>query len=491
MKSNRKQGSYRLKIRALKSFRVIIFFLSALFLFPNISRAEEKDTFTVALTGKYPPFSFYSSTGELIGFDIDVTREIARRLGREPVIITTEWDSILAGLLVKKYDAIIGSMAVTPTRAEKVSFSTPYYVSGAQLFIQEKDRGEINGIEDLQGRKVGVGLGETYEHYLREKHPDIEVVPYRSAVDIFQDMLNGRIQGFVIDRLVGLYQIRRGEMPFVPAGSLLYEEKMAIPVTLDNRLLLEKINQALSRMREEGLVDRLHRKWFGRRAEEPSGTVKRMSAGVIAGILIRGFVVTLIVAAIALSLGFIISIPWGTVLNHDRSGFYFVFRFLNDFIRGTPLLIQLFFVYFGAPQIGITLSPISAAIFTLTVNSAAYMAEVVRSGLMSVDRGQLLAGRALGLSPLQIFCFVTWPQAFRVALPPLMNAVVALIKDTSLIAIISVSEVIREAQSIISVTYNPIKYYLIVALMFFVVTFPLMKLAGRIEKAVKKRGFSE
>lgn len=488
MMGNRKQKP---KARAPKSVSAILFALLALFVFPNNPYAKGKDTFTVALTGKYPPFSFYSSTGELTGFDVDVTREIARRLGRKPVIITTEWDGILAGLLVKKYDAIIGSMAVTPTRAEKVNFSIPYYASGAQLFIQEKDRGEINGIEDLYGRKVGVGLGETYEHYLRGNYPGIEVVPYRSTVDIFQDMLNGRIQGFVSDRLVGMYQIRRGEMPFVPAGPLLYEEKMAIPVTRDNRELLEKINRALSRMREEGDLHRLHRKWFGDRAEELSGTVKGMSAGVIAGLLIRGFGITLLVAAVSLFLGFVISIPWGTVLNHDRFALYFVFRFLNDFIRGTPLLIQLFFVYFGAPQIGITLSPIPAAIFTLTVNSAAYMAEVVRSGLMSVDRGQRLAGRALGLSSIQVFCFVTWPQAFRVALPPLMNAVVALIKDTSLIAIISVSEVIREAQSIISVTYNPIKYYFIVALMFFVVTFPLMKLAGRIEKAVKKRGFSE
>jgi len=474
-----------------KFISALFLILFALLLFPKNHYAKGKDTFSIALTGKYPPFSFYSGTGELTGFDIDVAREISRKLGRKPVIITTEWDGILAGLLVKKYDAIIGSMAVTPTRAEKVHFSTPYYVSGAQLFIQEKDRGEINGIGDLYGRKVGVGLGETYEHYLRENHPEIKVVPYRSTVDIFQDMLNGRIQGFVSDRLVGMYQIRQGEMPFVPAGPLLYEEKMAIPVTRDNRELLEKINRALARMREEGVLRRLHRKWFGDRAEESSGTVKGMSARVIAALLIRGFGVTLLVAAISLSLGFIISIPWGTVLNHDRSGLYFIFRFLNDFIRGTPLLIQLFFVYFGAPQIGITLSPLPAAIFTLTVNSAAYMAEVVRSGLMSVDRGQRLAGRALGLSSTQIFCFVTWPQAFRVALPPLMNAVVALIKDTSLIAIISVSEVIREAQSIISVTYNPIKYYFIVALMFFVVTFPLMKLAGRIEKAVKKRGFSE
>ena len=198
MRSRRRKSNHR----PPKFISALFLILFALLLLPKDSCAEGKDTFTVALTGKYPPFSFYSSTGELTGFDVDVTREIARRLGRKPVIITTEWDGILAGLLVKKYDAIIGSMAVTPTRAKKVSFSTPYYVSGAQLFIQDKDRGKINVIGDLYGRKVGVGLGETYEHHLRENYPGIEVVPYRSTVDIFQDMRNGRIQGFVSDRLV-------------------------------------------------------------------------------------------------------------------------------------------------------------------------------------------------------------------------------------------------------------------------------------------------
>ena len=119
----------------------------------------------------------------------------------------------------------------------------------------------------------------------------------------------------------------------------------------------------------------------------------------------------------------------------------------------------------------------------------AYMAEAVRSGLISVNPGQSLAARALGLSAIDRFRFVIWPQAFRIALPSLMNSVVALIKDTALISVISIPELIREAQSIISVTFEPQKYYLIAALMFFAVTFPLMKLSGKVEKAIQAKGF--
>jgi glutamine transport system permease protein len=108
---------------------------------------------------------------------------------------------------------------------------------------------------------------------------------------------------------------------------------------------------------------------------------------------------------------------------------------------------------------------------------------------MSVDPGQKHAGRALGLCRLDIFRFVIWPQAFRIAIPPLGNSAVALLKDTALISVISVGEVVREAQSIISVTFNPMLYYIIIAALFFIFTYPLMRFTASWEKILKKRGF--
>ena len=205
--------------------------------------------------------------------------------------------------------------------------------------------------------------------------------------------------------------------------------------------------------------------------------------------LLHGFGVTLFVAAVSLSIGFLAAIPCGAVLNRERGALRFLLRAFVDFVRGTPVLIQLYFVYFGAPQIGIVLSPVASAILTLSASAMAYMSEVIRSGLMSVDRGQRLAGRALGLSRFQVFRLIVWPQAFRIIMPPLINCIVALTKDTALISVISVGEVVREAQSVISVTFKPMQLYSVVAIMFFVVTFPLMKLAGLIENRLKQRGF--
>lgn len=452
--------------------------------------ASEKAIFTVALTGKFPPFSFYSEKGDLAGFDVDVAKGIANHLDRKLILITTEWDGIIAGLLLKKYDAIIGAMGITPERSKKVNFSRPYAYSGAQLFIHQQKGDKIRNINDLRGARVGVGLGETYEQYLREKHPEIELVTYKSMTDIFQDVLNRRLDGFVTDRLVGLYQIGQGGMPFVSAGPLLYEEKLAIPVTQDNGELLEKINEALLHMEKSGELNIYHDTWFAPASQGKAHAVPPMESRVIMEKILQGFGITLLVGLSSSLLGFLVAVPFGIALNKNIKYFHVVLRCWNDFIRATPLLIQLFFVYFGAPQIGIVLSPLQAAIITLTVNASAYMAEVIRSGLMAVDDGQNLAGVALGLTKFHVFRFIIWPQAFRVALPSLMNAIVALIKDTSLIAVISVAEVIREAQSIISVTYNPIKYYFIVGLLFFIISFPLMKLSGRVEKIIQAKGFS-
>jgi len=448
-------------------------------------QAAEKE-FTTALTGKFPPFSYYDNSGELAGFDVDVSRAIAKRLGMRSKIIATEWDGILAGLLAKKYDAIVGSMAITPERQKKVNFSIPYYNSGAQLFIHRDNPDKIYSIDECAGKRIGVVLGETYQQFLEKNYPEIEVVTFKSSVEIFEMLQQHRISGFVTDRLVGAWQIKKAKRPFVPIGGMLYSEKIGIPVCKNRAELLKRINQALLKLKADGTLKKINDKYFGlsNPAAEKSG---EMTFSTKLGKLLKGFSVTLLIAFSSIVIGFLLAVPAGLLLVH-KNGFWllpnFLMRGFVDLIRGTPVLIQLLFVW-----LGLGLKPFPAAILTLGVCAMAYMAEAVRSGLISVDPGQNLAARALGLSSLDRFRFVIWPQAFRIALPTLMNSVVALIKDTALVSVISIPELIREAQSIISVTFEPQKYYLIAALLFFIVTFPLMKLAGNMEKRIKAKGY--
>lgn len=448
--------------------------------------AKANEEFVSALTGKFPPFSFYDEKGELTGFDVDISREIAHRLNRSCRIVTTEWDGILAGLLAEKYDVIVGSMAITPERRRQVNFSRPYYESGAQLFVHRSNPEQVYSIRDCKGLKVAVVLGETYQRYLEKNYPGIEVVTFKSTVEIFEMLDQHRIAGFVTDRLVGSWQIRQAHRSFVPVGPMLYSERIGIPVRKPDRELLRRINTVLTEMEADGTRKKLFEQYFGLHGTSVTHSGE-MTLSTKVFKLLKGFGVTLLIAFLAVLIGFLLAIPAGLLLTFRKGVWRFpgwVMRWCVDFIRGTPVLIQLLFVW-----LGLGLSPFPAAILTLGICTMAYMAESVRSGLIAVDPGQGLAARALGLSPIDRFRFIIWPQAFRIAMPSLMNSVVALIKDTALVSIISIPELIREAQSIISVTFEPRKYYLIVALMFFAVTFPLMKLAGKIEKRIQGKGF--
>jgi len=452
------------------------------------ARAEEtQKELSSALTGKFPPFSYSNDQGNLAGFDVDVSREIARRLNRTSRIVATEWDGILAGLLAKKYDAIIASMAITPAREESVNFSAAYYHSGAQLFVHRDNPDQIYSISECDGLPIAVVLGETYQQFLETQYPDIKVVTLKSTAEIFEMLEQKRITGFVTDRLVGAWQIKEADRPFVPVGEMLYKERIGIAIRKDMPGLLAEVNRALADMETDGTLAAIHNHYFGLSGTQAAAP-GHMPTRVIALKLMKGFAITLGIAAAAILLGFLLSIPCGLVLAHPKGPWavlYFPVRLVVDILRGTPVLIQLLFVW-----LGLGLRPFPAAILTLGIASMAYMAEVIRAGLMSVDPGQNVAARALGLSSLDRFRFVVWPQAFRIAIPPLMNCVVALIKDTALVSVISIPELIREAQSVISVTFEPQIYYPIAGLMFFVVTFPLMKLAGRLEKSIQAKGFS-
>ena len=142
---------------------------SVLFLNASLIYSAD-DEFITALTGKFPPFSYYNENGQLAGFDADVSREIAKRINKKSRIIATEWDGILAGLLAEKYDAIIGSMAITEERKKRVNFSIPYYQSGAQLFIHRDNPDTVYSIDECQGKRIAAVLGETYQHFLEKNY---------------------------------------------------------------------------------------------------------------------------------------------------------------------------------------------------------------------------------------------------------------------------------------------------------------------------------
>ncbi|MBB3195516.1 amino acid ABC transporter permease [Roseateles terrae] len=151
-------------------------------------------------------------------------------------------------------------------------------------------------------------------------------------------------------------------------------------------------------------------------------------------------------------------------------------------MRGTPLLVQVFIVYYGLPSIGIEFSPVSAGILTLTLNVAAYMSETLRGAIDAVSRDQWLAGTSLGLTRQQTLRYVVAPQALRAAVPSLSNSLISLIKDTSLVSVIAVTELMLATKELISTTFQPFPLYLMAAVIYWLLSFLFEQVQRWMEK---------
>lgn len=248
----------------------------------GLEAIRERGELRIAMSGAYPPFNYFDDANRLVGFDVDVANEIARRLELPPRLITLRWDGILAGLTAGRYDLIIGSMAITPERAKAIDFSDPYYESGAQVFARPGSELAADG--RLNGRKIGVNLGTTYEAEIRKRGEVGEIRTYGGIPELIVDLKAGRIDGFVTDRLVGFHaqsKARGGEPEFVAAGEPLYRERMGIAMVKEQPALRAAVDAALDGMRADGTWGAISTRWFGRDLSEgaPGGSDTATSSG--------------------------------------------------------------------------------------------------------------------------------------------------------------------------------------------------------------------
>ena len=207
--------------------------------------------------------------------------------------------------------------------------------------------------------------------------------------------------------------------------------------------------------------------------------------------LLPGLTVTIPLTAIAFSCALVIAVIVALVQFAQVKVLRKVARFYIWIFRGTPLLVQLFVVFFGLSRVGILLPPFPAAVIVFSLNEGAYCAETVRAALESVPKGQLEAGLCAGLSYLQTIFRIVLPQAMRTAFPPLSNSLISMVKDTSLAANITVTEMFMVTQRIVARTYEPLLLYLEVGLIYLIFSTVLTKLQGVGESKLASRGHKE
>ena len=205
--------------------------------------------------------------------------------------------------------------------------------------------------------------------------------------------------------------------------------------------------------------------------------------------LLQGMVMTLWLTIQGLAAGFVLGVLAALARTYGNKFWHGVAGVFIELFRGTPLLVQLFLIYYGLPGLGITLSRELSAFLAMALNSGAYQAEYLRGAILAIGDGQMMAGRSIGMSKWKTIWYVILPQALRLAIPAWSNEPVSLLKSTAVVFLIAIPEVMSKAKSIAARTYDPIGAYLAAAVMYLAAVYILILLLNWLERASRIPGF--
>jgi polar amino acid transport system substrate-binding protein len=422
----------------------------------------------------------------LIGFEVEIAEALARRLGLQAEFVQNDWQTLVPSLERGDFDMILNGLEVTPARSARIAFTRPYYAFTETLVVRRD--APFHDLTGLRGQRVGT-LSASLAYDLLAATPGIEVVLYEGVQEPYIDLEQGRIAGVVLDHIIAnRYGLLR---PALRAAATVGEGFYAAAVRREDRDLLNAVDDALAAMQQDGELRRILARWdlWDARQALPSdlsrtaATAATARPGALAQLplFLRGAGFTVIISALAMALaisgGLVLSIAgrYGGGVLRALSGVYI------EVFRGTPVLLQLYVLYYGLAPI-LTLSAFAAAVLGLGMNYAAYEAELYRAGLQAVPIGQSEAALALGMSRWLTLRRIVLPQALRVALPGIANDFIALLKDSSLVSVITVVELTKQ----MTITAVDVRGWLgpglLCAALYLALSYPLSRLARRLER---------
>jgi arginine/lysine/histidine/glutamine transport system substrate-binding/permease protein len=458
---------------------------------------QQGTTWKVGSDPTFPPFGYRdSTTSEVTGFDVALIKAIGELAGHPIELVALPFDGIIPALQARTIDAAISAITITAERARAIDFSRPYFKAGQAIVVRDNGP-DLTKLDQLKGHRVAVQIGTTGA-IAASKVPGAKVSNFDSTPLALQELANGNADAVVSDVPAILYAIKEAHLTGLRiAGEPFSTDYYGIALPTNSPITAE-INAALDGLLKSGRYAELHRQWqdseppqlplIAPALQQKASPLGGLDLGQLAQNLLKGAGITLLLTVLSFSFGLIGGTSLAMLLQAPWPVAHHLCRIYIDFFRGTPMLVQLFLIYFGLPaliqslEINFTIERLPAAVTALSLNVAAYLAEVMRSGIESIDRGQWEAADALGFSPLERMRFVIAPQAFRRVLPPLANEFITLIKDTSLAAVIGFDELFRQGQLMVATTYRAFEIYIAVALVYLVMTSSASLLFKRLER---------
>ena len=447
-----------------------------------------------------------SRLDQVVGFDVEIADLIARRLGRTPEFVNITFTSIDQSIARGDADIGMSGLEDTPARRTTLAVTMAYYEFREVLSVRDADASRLRTLADLRGTRVAT-LGGTiaYEILLNaERDHGLQAISYEDDVHPYSDLVLGRVDAVVLDNV--LAERRQRTM----SGFTIQPQTVAIGhyvgvLAPGNGPLRDTINEILRSAMRDGTLQRIFTKWRVWNDDQPK-LYARLLAGQpvepVTGLdtsvsvatmtkweaarryfpsLLRASLVTIVLSCLSMALAVAIGVMIATGRVYGARPVRAALLGYVELMRGTPILLQLFVLYYGLAA-AIRLPAFAAALLGLALNYAAYESEIYRAALEAVSPGQLEAARTLGLSERQVLRLVRGPQAFRLALAPMTNDFVALLKDSSLVSVLTVLELTKETQIFATNLGSWVLPGSLCAALYLAMSLPLAAFARRLER---------
>lgn len=481
------------------------------------NRAQADEYLRIGMEAAYAPFNWtqdddkngavrIEGTNQYAnGYDVQIAKQVAKALGKKPLVVKTSWNGLIPALTSGKLDMIIAGMSPTAERKKEIAFSNSYYTSEPVVLVN-KDGSYANAktLKDFKGAKITSQQGVYLYNLISQLTGAKQETAMGDFAQMRQALESGVIDGYISERpeaLTAESANSKFKMIQFKKGFEVNEEDATIAIGMrknDNRL--EQVNAAIAKISAKDQVALMDKMIQNQPVETDTSKDKTTFFGQVTKILkdnwsqfLRGAGLTLLISITGTIAGLIIGLLIGvyrtapTAKNKALALLQTLFGwFLNVYIeifRGTPMIVQSMVIYYGTAQaFGVSIDRTIAAIFIVSINTGAYMSEIVRGGIFAVDKGQFEAATALGMTHNQTMRKVVLPQVVRNILPATGNEFVINIKDTSVLNVISVVELYFSGNTIATQTYQYFQTFTIIAVIYFVLTFTVTRILRYVER---------
>lgn len=453
----------------------------------SLQRVKDKGTLVMGTSPDYPPYEFITKVNgknKVVGMDVQVAQKIAKDLGVKLVIKQMDFDSLLVGIETHKIDMALSAMTPTESRKRSVDFSKVYYKAGQAIIVRKQDKKLYQNAQSFADKKVGVQTGSLQQDLAKEQMKKSHLKALTKVTDLILSLETNKIDGIVAeDAVAQAYVANDSRLAKIDAQFKLGgdETGTAIAFAKNSGTLVTAVNQSIDEIKAQNLT----KGYLNNAGKYMATNTQNTSMLHYWSYFAKGIGYTLLITAIAVVFGILLGTIFALGRLSKKKLFHYPAVWYIEFVRGTPLMIQVMFVYFGIGLLWNDIPAFFAGVVAVALNSAAYVAEIIRGGIDSVPGGQIEAARSLGMSNNDTMRSIVLPQAVKIIWPSLGNEFISLIKESSIVSIIGVTDLIYQLRAVQAATYRGVAPIAVAMIIYFLMTFGLSRILNRAERKMQ------